>query len=337
LVALFSFFELVAQLGDVGEGNYSVTDAFIFVGLTLPRRILDLMPVSTLLGSIVALGLMADHGELLAMQAGGMSVQRICGSVLATGILLILAAGLLGEIVVPPLEQRARSLRSRALSRDPAYGGIMLTQQGFWARRGLAFIHVNKMFYGGLAAGLDIFECDAQGRLRMYRYAREAKIQADKQWVLKDISQKTFTAQGITTRNSTALILDAFLSSAQVNILEIPPDSLSSSDLQQYIGVLRAGGQDTDRYVLALWRKGSVPLTTGAMVLLSLPFIFGSMRRIPAGKRIVTGAFIGMAFYFVDQMIMQLGIFFNLDPLITALTPALLIGSVALWKLRRAV
>jgi lipopolysaccharide export system permease protein len=337
LVALFSFFELVAQLGDVGKGNYRVNDAFIFVGLTLPRRVLDLMPISTLLGSIVALGLMADHGELLAMQSGGMSVQRICGSVLAAGMLLILATGMLAEIVVPPLEQQARTLRSRALSRNPADGGIMLTKQGFWARRGLAFIHVNKMLYGGLAADLDIFECDEHGRLRSYMYAREAKIQANRQWVLKDIIQKTFSEQGITTRNSAALILDSFLSADQVNILEIPPDSLSSSDLLQYIGALRASGQNTDRYALALWRKASVPLTTGAMVLLSLPFIFGSIRRITAGKRIVVGALIAMALYFADQISMHLGIILNLNPLITALIPVVLITGVALWKLRRAV
>ena len=85
LVALFSFLELVSQLSDVGKGYYTLKDAFIFVGLTLPRRVLDLMPICTLLGSIVALGLLADHRELLAMQVGGFSVRRICWSVFISG------------------------------------------------------------------------------------------------------------------------------------------------------------------------------------------------------------------------------------------------------------
>ena len=72
LVALFSFLELMSQLDDVGKGNYQVKDVFFFIGLTLPRRMLEMMPISTLLGSVVALGILADHGELLAMQAGGM-------------------------------------------------------------------------------------------------------------------------------------------------------------------------------------------------------------------------------------------------------------------------
>ena len=44
LVVLFSFLELLSQLNDVGKGNYLVKDVFLFIGLTLPRRMLGLMP-----------------------------------------------------------------------------------------------------------------------------------------------------------------------------------------------------------------------------------------------------------------------------------------------------
>jgi len=54
LVALFSLLELMSQLDDVGKGNYQVKDVILFIGLTLPRRMLELMPISTLLGSVVA-------------------------------------------------------------------------------------------------------------------------------------------------------------------------------------------------------------------------------------------------------------------------------------------
>ena len=63
-MVLFSLFELLSQLDEVGKGSYQMSDAFIFVALTLPKRLLDLMPISTLLGGIIALGLLADHGNL---------------------------------------------------------------------------------------------------------------------------------------------------------------------------------------------------------------------------------------------------------------------------------
>jgi lipopolysaccharide export system permease protein len=333
LVTLFSFLELVSQLDDVGKGNFRIHDALVFTCLTMPRRMLDLMPISTLLGSIIALGLLADHGELLAMQAGGMSIQRICWSVIAAGTLLILLTGMLAEMVVPPLDQLARKRRALAISGT----GITLTKQGFWARRGFTYIHVGKTLYGGIAADLDLFETDEKGRLTVFTHAREATIEHNDQWVLRDISRKFFTEQGITTQQLPSLILNSFLSSDQVDVLELPADSLSSVDLYRYIGAMHESGQNVDRYALALWRKLSVPLTTGAMVLLSLPFIFGSTRIVTAGKRIMIGSFVGIVFYFGDQLIVHLGLLLSLTPVITAMTPVILISGIALWQLRKVV
>ena len=333
LVALFSLLELMSQLDDVGDGNYQVKDVFIFIGLTLPRRMLELMPISTLLGSVVALGLLADHNELLAMQAVGVSARRICWSVFVTGTILVLLTGLLAEMIVPPLDQLARKKRALAISGS----NFTLTKQGFWARRNSTYIHVGKTHSGGTATDLDIFETDDKGRLKIYTHARNANIQDNNQWLLRTITRKTFTDLGITTTHMASLKLDLFLSSDQIEVLEIPADSLSASDLYRYAGALRESGQNADRYVLALWRKLGVPLTTGAMVLLSLPFIFGSTRRVAAGKRIMIGSFVGIVFYFGDQVLVYLGLLLNLNPIIIAMTPVVLISGIAMWKLRQVV
>ncbi len=331
LVSLFSFLELVAQLDDVGKGQYFLKDALLFVGLTLPRRMLDLVPVSTLLGSIIALGLLADKGELLGMQAAGLSVQRICWSVLATAGFVMLAAGVSSEYVVPPMEQSARTLRSQALSDQ----GILLTKPGFWARKGLSFIRVRNTVYGGIATDLDVYERDEQGRLRTFTHAREADIQSNKRWVLKDIRQKIIAEQTITTRDLPSLTLDLFLSPEQINLLELPADSLSPSELYRYVQALRARGQNADQYALAFWQKLAIPLTTGAMVLLSLPFVFGPLRERTAGQRIMVGSMVGIVFYLTDRIIGYLGLVLDLNPAFTALAPVAALVFVGLYLLRR--
>ncbi len=333
LAVLFSFFELLSQLDDVGRGSYRLNNAVIFVILTLPKRLLDLMPISTLLGGIVALGLLADHNELLALQAAGISVPRICTGVLATGMLLILTSGIMAEVLVPNMEQQARKARAQALSGT----GVTLTRQGFWARRENSYIHVDKMLSEGIAADIDIFEFDTQGRLKIFTHAHSANIQNNKQWSLKEITQKVITDQGITTKNVATLTLGSFLSADQVSLLELPPYSLSTPDLIRYILSLRESGQNTDQYSLSLWRKLSMPLTTGAMIFLSLSFVFGSTRSISAGRRITMGTFIGVALYCADQLIMHLGLLLNLNPFITAMIPVILISGVAFWRLRGVI
>ncbi len=332
LVSLFSFLELVAQLDDIGKGNYQLLDVFVYIGLTIPRRVLDMVPMAALLGSIIALGMLADNNELIVMQASGLSVQRICFSVLATGALLMLVTGILEEYVAPPMEQHARLSRSLAISDT----GILLTKDGFWARQGHSFIHVGKTLSGGIAVDLDVYEGDKEGGLRAFIHAREADIHNNKRWVLKDIRKKVIEEQRITTQNLPTMALESFLSTEQVNILELPPDSLSPSDLYQYIQALRQRGQNAATYVLALWQKLAVPLTTGAMVLLALPFVFGPPRGTTIGLRITVGAMVGIGFYLANQIIGYMGLLLELHPAITTLVPVAAILWIALWRLRQA-
>jgi lipopolysaccharide export system permease protein len=330
LMVLFSLFELLSQLDDVGKGSYRLHDAFTFVALTLPKRLLDLMPVSTLLGGILALGLMADHGELVAMEASGVSILRICATVLVTGILLIVTSGILAELVVPGMEQLARKSHAKAITAT----GITLTQQGFWARRENAYIHVEQMLSEGVAANIDVFEFDKGGRLQAFSHAQKATLLNNRQWVLEDITEKRIVDNEVTTKKLETETIDSFLSAYQVSILELPPYSLSIPDLIRYIEALRQTGQNAAQYSVALWRKITVPLTTGAMVLLSLSFVFGATRSNSPGYRITLGAFIGIVLYFADQIVMQWGMLLNLNPFITAMLPVLLISSTALVRLR---
>jgi lipopolysaccharide export system permease protein len=331
LFSLFTFVELVTELENVGKRNFHVQDAFFFVALTTPRRIYDLMPMSALLGSIIAMGILADRGELLAMQAAGVSVRRICGAVLVTGALLLPAMVALGEFVAPPLEQSARALRLRALV-DP---GVLPTKQGFWARRGNSFIHVGKSFGRDEAADIDIFERDDQWRITRAVHAAHATIDPDRRWLLQDVTERTIHNDEINTRSMPSLHLESFLSPAQVAVLQLPPDAMSGRDLYHYIRVLRERGQNINTYALALWQKITMPVATGAMIFLSLTFVFGPPRDRTPGFRIMMGSIVGVAFFLANQVMGRLGLVLELHPAVTTMTPVAGILAVAVWLLRR--
>ncbi len=331
-IILFSFLELLAQINDVGKGHYTMADAFIFVAFTIPARAVDLMPVCILLGSIVALGLLADHNELVAMQAAGISVKRICGAVLAGGAVILLLTMFLTQFVAPPMEQYARIRRSKAL-----YGqNVMMTKNGFWVRHGRSFIHVKKALSRVQAAGIEIYEHDRQGRLRSFTRARRATIGQGNHWRLEGVEQLLFGEQGIKALKKDGMALKSFLSPEQMGILELPPASLSLSDLYSFVEGLRKRGQNADRYSLALWQKLTLPATIAAMVMLSLAFIFGPTRSITAGRRIVMASMAGVGIYLAYQVVGHLGLLLELPPPVTTLTPALVVLGGAAKLLGRA-
>lgn len=332
LVVVFSFLELLIQINDLGKGNYRLPDAFLFVALTIPKRVVDLMPVAALLGSIVALGLMADHQELTAMQAAGISVQRIAFSVLGTSIVLMLATIIMAEFIAPPLDQYARFMRSREI-----YGKtVMMSKEGFWVRHGKSLVHVGQTLSREQAADVEIYELDASGRLRQFVSAKQALIQSGQDWLLTDIQVKVFDGENVVVNSLDQYRLTSFLTPSQVSILELPPDSLSLSDLWGFIQSLRERSENAKAYALAFWQKVCLPLTTGVMVLFSLTFIFGSTRIRNASQRIFVGMLVGVVFYLTNQILGHLGLILNLPPLLTTLAPVSVILIVAIKLLRKA-
>lgn len=328
LTALISLLELLMQLNDVGKSGFRMADAFLFVGLTTPRRMIDLLPVSALLGGTLALGLLADRQELSAMQAAGMSVRRIALSVLGTGLILLAAGLLVAEFVAPPLDQIARIRRSLAI-----YGkGVMLSKNGFWVRHGPAFIHVGKVFSGGRAADVEIYELDGEGLLARFIAGREAVIEGENDWRLQGVEIKTFTAEGVRSEQLDEHRLEAFMTPDQMAVLELPPDSLSLSDLRRYIQSLDERGQNTEVYKLAFWQKVCLPFSTGSLVLLSLSFIFGSTRLRTAGQRILVGMVVGILFYLANQILGRLAVIWDLPPLAMTILPIAVILATA-WRL----
>jgi lipopolysaccharide export system permease protein len=330
LVVLFSLLDFIQEADEIGSARYHVWDALKYVALTLPGRVVELLPMSVFLGSVLALGLLADRGELQAMQGAGLSVLRICWSVLAAGLLCMLVSAFMMEFVVPPLDQHARTRRTIALSDS----GITMTKKGFWARNGTDIIHVRKTMYGRLPVEVDVFQRDESGRLRAVILASRAEIDPNGRWLLKDVEEKDIGAAGVTTRHLDSLTLDTLLGPEQVQLQEIPPESLSPSDLYRHVEALRARGQNAERYEREFWRKITMPLATGAMILLSLTFVFGPIRGSGTGRRIVTGLMVGIGVKLASNILNDLGHLAGIHPALPALAPALAVAAFAFWRIR---
>ena len=331
LVFLFSFFELLAQLNDVGKGQFRISDAFLYVALTVPRKAVTLMPLSALLGSTVALGMLADHQELTAMQAAGISVRRISMAVVGTSLILMMMAILMSEFVAPPLDQYARSQRSEA-----RYGKtVLMSKSGFWVRQDKFFIHVGGTFRKQRATDVEIYEMNPAGHIRQFFFARTATIHRDQSWLLEGVSRKVIDGDIIFDEPIEQYHLERFLTPDQLQVFNLPPDSLSLSDLHGYAKGLKARGQNAAAYDHAYWHNICQPVTTSVMVLLSLTFIFGSIRVRSAGKRIAVGVIVGIMFYLLNQILGHLGLQYGLPPVLTTLPPVMLILLFALRQLRR--
>jgi lipopolysaccharide export system permease protein len=333
-LSLFSFFVFVEELDNVldnvGVGNYQLLDACQFVAMTTPHRVVYLAPFTALLGSIIALGGLANTNELVAMQALGISPRRIAWAVIQVGIAFMVLTMTLEEWVSPPLEQRAQIQKALKLSGS----NTLQSQNGFWFRDDFQYIKVQNIRFGKMLEGIDIYQFNDQGQLLSSTHAQEAHLHNTQQWMLKNIHQNIIGKQGVSVHHLDTLLWDSQLSSEELNVLVVPPETLPPSDLYDFIRYLEKSGKNSNRYELIFWEKVGRPLTTGAMVFLAIPFVFGPLRTATMGKRILIGSGVGLTIYFISQILGQMGLLWEIRPSVTTMAPILctLMASVVLWR-----
>lgn len=333
LLALFSLLALADELEQVGEGTFRQIDAFLVVLYTAPRRMVDLMPVTALLGGLMGLGAMANHQELMAARAAGLSKARMARPILQATLLVAALVVLLQTLVVPVSERTASELRTRALESVTLEAGGRLK---FWTRSGDNFVHVSNVLFNRLLAGVEIYNTDEKGRLRTLIQAEHATIAGADTWTLENVTRTRLSGMNATEDHLENMSWTNLISQEQADVLILPLEALAPHELVLYIRHLKKNGLDTHHFRVIFWKQISIALAVIAMGLLSLPLLVGSTREVSASQRIVLGGIIGIVFYLLQQMTGNLAGLFNLVPSVTILAPvvALLLFAVAaqFWR-----
>ena len=329
-LSVFSLLAFIEELDQVGKGRYTFLGAVEVLLLTLPSRFVVLAPFIALLGSIMALGWLANGRELIAMQASGVSPYQITGAVIKVVIVFILMVACLEEFVAPSLDQLAHLKRYVALSDTRVYQG----EEGLWFRDGTRYVRIQKVMYGEVPQGIDVFEFDTEGNLRVYLHAQEAEVENPHRWVLKNVKRNMIDGLDFSEEYVSRLDWESPLKQEEMKLLTLPTAFLAPSDLYQYIGVLKRKKHNSLRYELAFWDKVFMPLTTGLMILVALPSVFGPLRQATMGKRIFWGALAGFGYFLLKEILEPIGLLMGASPLITTVTPFLVLSAatIVLWR-----
>jgi lipopolysaccharide export system permease protein len=333
LVSLSGIIKFVDQLKKAGQGSYSAMGAGVYTVLSVPKDIQIFFPMAALLGALLGLGMLAQRSELVVMQASGFTRMQIAMSVMKTAIPLVLLTMAIGEWVAPQGEQMARNYRAQQM-----YGGSLLTtQQGLWAKDGHNFVYIERINGNNNLAGVSIYSFNKERRLQSVRYAASAQYDVEnKVWRLSQVDSSNLTdPMQITGSQTVSDEWKTNLTPDKLGVVALDPDALSISGLHNYVKYLKASGQDSGRYQLNMWSKVFAPLSVAVMMLMALSFIFGPLRSVPMGVRVVTGISFGFVFYVLDQIFGPLSLVYNIPPVLGALLPSASFFLISLWLMMK--
>ena len=330
LVSLLSFLDFIDEVGNIGKGDYDIYDAIYYVVLSMPRQAYEVFPTAVLLGSLLSLGTLASNSELTVMRAAGISIARIVRSVLQAGLVLVLLVAFVGEVLVPIAERTAQSIKASAFKQKISLD----TQHGFWARDGQKYIYVGRVYPDKQMGDVEIYELNEQQQLIQQTYARSASFQQNS-WRLKQVRQSMFADNNVQTMAHQELQWDRLLNPDVFNIVSVKPQNMSVLDLYRYSQYLQRNELDASHFKLAFWIKVMTPLSSLVMVLIALPFVFGSQRSGSAGQRILIGLLLGIGFFMLNRTLNHLGQLYGFPPFVSVALPMMLAALAGIYAIRR--
>lgn len=335
LLMLFAFFDLVDQIGDLGQGSYRLRQILIFVLFSVPNHVYELFPIAVLIGTLFALAQLVASSEYTVMRTSGVSLTRMSVMLASVGLMFAVAAFVVGEFIAPPAEEFAQRLRAQAVT------GLVAQEfrSGLWVKDGKSFINVQEVMPDTTLKGVMIYNFDDNSHLRSVSFAKGGVYQGGRRWLLKDVVRTTFeggkTDVSAIPEESWQSVLDPDL----LNTLLVQPEQMSAWSLYTYAQHLRENHQKASRYEIALWAKLMYPLAVMAMMVLALPFAVYQKRQGGVGAKIFTGIMLGLAFYFLNRLFAHLGLLNEWSPVLSAVFPTLMFLGIAVsmmwWQERR--
>ena len=333
-LGLFGFFDLIHELGDIGKGDYRLQHAALFVLLTVPGHVYELMPIAALIGAIYALAQLAAHSEVTVMRVSGLSTWQALRAVLGIGALFAAITFLFGEVVAPEAERAAQALRLKALTSVIAQE----FRSGLWVKDGQRFVNVREVKPDTRLVGVTIYEFDTDYRLRSITHAREGMYAPPNAWNLTGVTRTVLGRPNEPSRieNAEDFRWTSDLNPDILGVLLVQPDKMSLANLHRYTRHLEDNRQKTDRYDIALWKKVVYPLAILVMMALALPFAYMHARSGGVSLKIFAGIMLGLVFHLLNSLFAHLGAINTWPAFLSAVTPALIFMVLATLMLLRA-
>lgn len=320
---------IIDKMRYIGRGDVDFLFVCEYVGYYLPGIFVTFFPVAILIGSVIGLGFMARNSEITIMQSIGLSRLNIALSSLKSIIPLIIAVMLVSEYGAAPLERYAES----RLSFMTNGGNVAVTQSGVWLKEGNSIIGIAHTLTDGSLSNILRYEIDGNDLIKEIH--AEKGIYENGAWTMHNVNTREFTKDKINLYHDDKQIWQLNLNSERVEVIGNINQNQTIKGLIDYISYLEDNHQDASRFRLELYQKLIAPFSMIVMLLLALSTVFGPLRSINMGTRILAGIALGFGYYVLNQIVAPFSLVYGIYPIVGASFATIIFCILAVYLLRR--
>ena len=342
-LALFFFFDLLDEMGDVGrtvgETTYTVWHALLAVSLGIPNHLYELLPIAVLIGSIFVMARFAQSSGFTIMRTSGLGPWLALRTMLLLGACFVVLTVAVGDYIAPAAERMALVAKAKYLGKTSTTGST-----GAWLKEknngNTLAVNVRSVRADGALQGSRGFQGDGQGRMVLQIHADSGQVQSTATaWDLANarIARFRYTpdAQGaetapVTREQAPSLEWPTSITSEMLVAAVHKPDRMPTLELFQFIQHLKANDQSAQKYEIEFWRKVFYPLSCLVMVVLALPFAYLHFRSGGIAGYVFGGVMAGISFFLLNNVFGYAGNLQNWSPMLTAAAPGLIYSILSL-------
>ncbi|ULJ62921.1 LPS export ABC transporter permease LptG [Wielerella bovis] len=329
ILALYSFIDLLSEIGNIGEGTYTGMTAFQYIVMQMPARAYQLMPLATLIGGLLALSQLSSNSELAVIKTSGLSTRDIIVIILKFSAIFAVLTILLGEFLAPQFSRRADEIKATAKS-----GQIAAARDGVWIKQPESMVNVASMLPDNTLVGVKIWQYDSNFELTEAISAEKATVQNGK-WLLHNAHSSTLHADNVTVAQMPQREWASNIGTNLLNVLLVKPEQMSFTALTQYIRYLKNNQQQTQAYDVAWWNKLIYPIATMVMSLVALAFTPNSGRHSNMGLKLFGGICLGLLFFFTGRLFGFTTQLYGVPAFLSAVLPTAAFAFWAMYLIRK--
>lgn len=334
-----ALFSLLIFLGDMFDKmNYLMKSQagfgtiFAYLWLEVPYWTVRVVPMATLLATLVALTGFVQSGEWIAVQASGFRTRYFWRPVLLCALLVTALAFIAQETVLPMCWRRARVLWQDRIHPEwewDRYNDVALMgAPNQFVHASLFFPKEGKIERPVLERiGRDGVEYQLDARLATWDDAK-------KLWVFHDAFEREFHDGQVAQRKFKDKDSELTVPPRQLIPRQRDPDEMSLRELRAYAESVQRLGISRRGFQLAAANKIAYPFTNFVMAALGIPIAL-RLRRLPK----VVSFFVALGVSFLYLWVIEVGRAMGnsgvVAPYAAAWTANVLFGGLAAYLIRR--
>ena len=322
-VGLFFLFDLIQGIAESGQTKIGFGLTLFRSALEVPSWAYELVPLSALTGTLIALARFSSYSEYVVMRSAGVSLKNLLLVLSIVASIVSSVTFLFGELIVPRAERVLQTINVSSGSEQHVIAQTF--RSGHWIKDQDRIINVTRLAKNFELSGVLIFELDDKNRSVNRMIKASNGVIDENKWQLYDVHVTDIYPDRIARSVSESLMLNTLINPKILNSLLLGEAHLTYLELARYIEHLENNGEDVYRYKSAQWSKISHLVTVFLLVLIAVTFIGFESRGRHTGFWVFIGTACGVGLYFTTQLITSIGTIGRWHPATYSLIPIILI------------